>query len=89
MYFDVRSYRAYGALSGQRLDQMRPAEDTDDSGAKRDPRDFALWKARQAGRAVLGDPVGTRPAGLAPGVLGHGHQVPRARPSTSTAAGWT
>ena len=28
--------------------------------AKRDPRDFALWKARQAGRAVLGDAVGTR-----------------------------
>ena len=44
VYFDVLSYPHYGELSGQRLDHMRPAEDIDE-GAKRDPRDFALWKA--------------------------------------------
>ena len=44
VYFDVRSYPEYGALSGQQLDLMRPAEDCDDLGLKRDPRDFTLWK---------------------------------------------
>jgi cysteinyl-tRNA synthetase len=43
VYFDVRSYPEYGALSGQRPDAMQPAEDGSPR-AKRDPRDFALWK---------------------------------------------
>jgi cysteinyl-tRNA synthetase len=58
VYFDVHSYPAYGALSGQRLDQMRPAEDTDDAGAKRDPRDFALWKAAKPDEPFWGTPWG-------------------------------
>ncbi|WP_298461760.1 cysteine--tRNA ligase [uncultured Cellulomonas sp.] len=46
VYFDVRSYPAYGALTNQRLEDMVPAPDADPVGAaKRDPRDFALWKA--------------------------------------------
>jgi cysteinyl-tRNA synthetase len=44
VYFDVRSAPGYGALSGQHLADMRPAEDADAAAAKRDPRDFALWK---------------------------------------------
>ena len=43
MYFDVRSWPAYGELTNQGLDDMEPAEDADPRG-KRDPRDFALWK---------------------------------------------
>ena len=43
VYFDVRSWPNYGALSGQRVDDMEPAADADPRG-KRDPRDFALWK---------------------------------------------
>ncbi len=43
VYFDVRSWPAYGELSGQRVDDMQNAEDADPRG-KRDPRDFALWK---------------------------------------------
>jgi cysteinyl-tRNA synthetase len=46
VYFDVRTWPAYGELSGQRLDEMSPAEDADPRG-KRDPRDFALWKGRK------------------------------------------
>ena len=46
VYFDVRSWPAYGELTGQRLDDMESAEDADPRG-KRDPRDFALWKARK------------------------------------------
>ena len=58
VYFDISSYPAYGALSGQRLDQMRPAEDSDDSGAKRDPRDFTLWKAAKPGEPFWETPWG-------------------------------
>jgi cysteinyl-tRNA synthetase len=43
VYFDVQSWPAYGELTGQRVDDMEPAEDADPRG-KRDPRDFALWK---------------------------------------------
>jgi cysteinyl-tRNA synthetase len=48
VYFDVRSWPAYGSLSGQRIEDMEPAEDADPRG-KRDPRDFALWKGHKAG----------------------------------------
>ena len=58
VYYDVSSYPAYGALSGQRLDQMRPAEDSDDGGAKRDPRDFTLWKAAKPGEPYWETPWG-------------------------------
>jgi cysteinyl-tRNA synthetase len=44
VYFNVRSWQPYGELSGQRIDDMEPAEDADPRGKKRDPRDFALWK---------------------------------------------
>jgi cysteinyl-tRNA synthetase len=43
VYFDVRSWPAYGELTGQRIEDMEAAEDADPRG-KRDPRDFALWK---------------------------------------------
>jgi cysteinyl-tRNA synthetase len=43
VYFDVKSYSDYGSLSGQRVDEMTSAADSADR-AKRDPRDFALWK---------------------------------------------
>ena len=43
VYFDVRAYPQYGALSGQRLDDMLASSDSEALG-KRDPRDFAMWK---------------------------------------------
>ncbi|MFX4273731.1 cysteine--tRNA ligase [Propionibacteriaceae bacterium Y1685] len=46
VYFDVRSWPAYGSLSGQRIDDMEAASDADPRG-KRDPRDFALWKGHK------------------------------------------
>jgi len=48
VYFDVRSWPAYGELSRQRIDDMEPAQDADPRG-KRDPRDFALWKGAKDG----------------------------------------
>jgi len=49
VYFDVRSFPAYGALTGQKLDDLLPAADTETDDRKRDPRDFALWKAHKDG----------------------------------------
>jgi cysteinyl-tRNA synthetase len=47
VFFDVQSWPSYGELSGQRVDEMQPAADSLATG-KRDPRDFALWKAHKA-----------------------------------------
>ncbi len=47
LYFDARSFPSYGAISGNRLDQLRPGHrftDPVDSGAKRFHADWALWK---------------------------------------------
>ncbi len=43
VYFDVRSWPAYGALTRQSLDALEVAADAELRG-KRDPHDFALWK---------------------------------------------
>ncbi|SFR44326.1 cysteinyl-tRNA synthetase [Microbacterium azadirachtae] len=43
VYFDVRSWPAYGELTRQSVDAMEPAADADPRG-KRNPQDFALWK---------------------------------------------
>ena len=49
VYFDVRSFPAYGELTGQKLEDLQSAADTDTDERKRDPRDFALWKAHKDG----------------------------------------
>jgi cysteinyl-tRNA synthetase len=48
VYFDVRSWPEYGALTRQRPDEMDPDADADLRG-KRDVHDFALWKATKPG----------------------------------------
>ncbi|PRZ08159.1 cysteinyl-tRNA synthetase [Isoptericola sp. CG 20/1183] len=50
VWFDVRSWPAYGELTTQRLEDLNP-ESTDDAATteKRDPHDFALWKASRPG----------------------------------------
>jgi cysteinyl-tRNA synthetase len=64
VYFDVRTDPGYGELSGQRLDEMRPAEEADagvtDTGAalKRDPHDFVLWKGAKPGEPSWRTPWG-------------------------------
>ncbi len=51
VYFDVRSWPGYGSLSHQSIAEMEPAADADPRG-KRDPRDFALWKAHKPDEPV-------------------------------------
>ncbi|MEO6532303.1 MAG: cysteine--tRNA ligase [Pseudolysinimonas sp.] len=43
VYFDVKTWPAYGELTNQKLDDMADSPDAETRG-KRDPRDFALWK---------------------------------------------
>jgi cysteinyl-tRNA synthetase len=45
VYFSVQSFPEYGRLSRQRPDQVEQGEEP--SALKRDPRDFALWKANK------------------------------------------
>ena len=56
VYFAVRSFPAYGALSGQRIDDVVQGEPESDG--KRDQRDFALWKAAKPGEPSWATPWG-------------------------------
>ena len=54
VYFDVASLPDYGSLTHQRLEDLATTEDETQIDAaveadKRDPRDFALWKAAKPG----------------------------------------
>ena len=63
VYFDVRSFDGYGSLSGQRIDDMLAASDSE-ALAKRDPRDFAMWKSAKPGEPAWDTPWGAgRPGG--------------------------
>ena len=48
VYLDVRKLASYLTLSNQKLDDLQPADDADLT-FKKDPRDFALWKAAKPG----------------------------------------
>ncbi|HEX3804611.1 MAG TPA: cysteine--tRNA ligase [Solirubrobacteraceae bacterium] len=47
VYFAVRSYAGYGELSHRRLDDLDQGEGKEGADRKRDPADFALWKAQK------------------------------------------
>ena len=51
VYFDVRSWEQYGALTRQSVEDMQDSADADPRG-KRDPRDFALWKGYKEGEPL-------------------------------------
>ena len=51
VYFDVRSWEHYGALTRQSVDDMQDSADADPRG-KHDPRDFALWKGYKEGEPL-------------------------------------
>ena len=48
VYLEVRKLKSYLTLSRQRVDDLLPAADADET-YKKDPRDFALWKAAKPG----------------------------------------
>ena len=45
VWFAVESFEEYGKLSGRSLDDMRAGDRIEPSATKRNPLDFALWKA--------------------------------------------
>jgi cysteinyl-tRNA synthetase len=47
--FSVRSYPGYGGLSHRDVDRMDQGEGVEGADRKRDPLDFALWKAQKPG----------------------------------------
>ena len=57
VYLEVRKLKRYLTLSNQKLDDLQPAGDADES-FKRDPRDFALWKGAKAGEPSWPTPWG-------------------------------
>ena len=48
VYLEVRKLESYLTLSRQKVDDLQPAADADET-YKKDPRDFALWKAAKPG----------------------------------------
>ncbi len=58
VYFDVRSLPSYGELSGRDIDDMRSGARVEVGEVKRDPLDFALWKAAKEGEICWDSPWG-------------------------------
>ena len=58
VYFDVKSFPAYGKLSGQSLDDLQSGARVDVDDRKRHPLDFALWKAEKPGEPAWESPWG-------------------------------
>lgn len=58
VYFSVRSDASYGTVSGRNLDDLRAGERVEVNDAKRDPFDFALWKAAKPGEPAWDSPWG-------------------------------
>jgi cysteinyl-tRNA synthetase len=55
VWFAVDTFQEYGKLSGQKVDELRSADE--DSG-KRHPADFALWKSSKDGEPAWPSPWG-------------------------------
>jgi cysteinyl-tRNA synthetase len=52
VYYAVATFPGYGALSGNALEDLRAGHRGEVEGDKRDPADFALWKAAEPGRLL-------------------------------------
>ncbi|MET0100194.1 MAG: cysteine--tRNA ligase [Sedimenticola sp.] len=58
VYFDVRSFPDYGKLSGKSIDDLESGARVEVDDIKRDPLDFALWKATKPGEPAWDSPWG-------------------------------
>ena len=58
VYFDVKKDPGYGKLSGQNLDDLEAGARIDVDDVKRNPADFALWKAQKPGEPAWESPWG-------------------------------
>ena len=58
VYFDVTAFPAYGKLSHRKLEDLQAGARIDVDEQKRNPGDFALWKAAKPGEPVWESPFG-------------------------------
>ena len=58
VYFEIRRFPPYGKLSGKNLDELLAGARVEVDERKRDPRDFALWKAAKPGEPSWESPWG-------------------------------
>jgi cysteinyl-tRNA synthetase len=58
VYFEIARFPPYGRLSGKNLDDLLAGARVDVDERKRDPRDFALWKAAKPGEPAWESPWG-------------------------------
>jgi cysteinyl-tRNA synthetase len=58
VFFEISKFPEYGKLSGRRLEDMRAGARVDVDERKRDPMDFALWKASKPGEPSWESPWG-------------------------------
>ncbi|HBF38612.1 MAG TPA: cysteine--tRNA ligase [Firmicutes bacterium] len=58
VYYSVSSFKDYGKLSGRALEDLQAGARVEINEAKRDPMDFALWKAAKPGEIYWPSPWG-------------------------------
>ena len=58
VYYDVSSFPGYGKLSGQSMEDLQAGARIDVTDVKRNPEDFALWKAAKEGEDSWDSPWG-------------------------------
>ncbi|OQX57699.1 cysteine--tRNA ligase [candidate division KSB1 bacterium 4484_219] len=58
VYFQVEKFRKYGRLSGKNLEELKAGARVEVDERKRNPLDFALWKAAKAGEPCWESPWG-------------------------------
>ena len=58
VYYAVDSFPEYGKLSGKSIDDLRAGARVEPGEGKRDPMDFALWKAAKPGEPAWDSPWG-------------------------------
>jgi len=58
VYFEVKRFPRYGRLSGKNLDELQAGARVEVDERKRDPLDFALWKASKEGEPAWPSPWG-------------------------------
>ncbi|MGB1861216.1 MAG: cysteine--tRNA ligase, partial [Arenicellales bacterium] len=58
VYFRVREFEAYGALSGRSLDDLQAGARVEKDESKDDPLDFVLWKQAKPGEPMWSSPWG-------------------------------
>jgi cysteinyl-tRNA synthetase len=58
VYFEVRKFEEFGKLSGQVLDDLQAGARVELDENKRNPEDFALWKAHKEGEPYWESPWG-------------------------------